>query len=312
MMEFIRKHKKLSTITLIILVGVLILGFAYGKYFLNIINNYILESKRFYFNSSVLTVNNKHYQINNWDGVSNYPITIDLNNRKTEDIYTTTDITYDISVNCPDTVICTLSKQSGVIHPEDEMDSYEIDITPLQRFEEDDVLHFSTSVESNSPYKKTMSASYTLGVQRSNFSYDIQDSANAIYLTINFTNAISFYEVSEAFTDHPVGSTVSVDEYQTLSPENQARCFSAIVTVQYNPSVLFVDMTNKNYLNRLPTGYQEQTIGGYQWVSKFSFKMSASSSSTILFYKNDVSQNYGYPIPNNNSIIQVSATLANS
>ena len=237
---------------------------------------------------------------------------MDLNNRKSDDIYTTADITYDISVNCPSTVVCVLSKQSGVIHPEDETDSYEIDITPLNRFGEDDVLHFSTSVESNSPYRKTMSASYTLGVQKSNFSYEIVDSANAKYLTINFTNAVSFYEVAEAFPDHAVGSSVSVDEYQSLSPENQAKCFSAIVTVHYDPHVLFVDMTNKNYINRLPTGYQEQTIDGFQWVSQFSYKMTASSSSTILFYKNDVTQNYGYPTPNSTSIIQVSAVLANS
>ena len=80
-MKYIREHKKLSIITLVSLVGLLVLGIAYAKYFLNIINNYILETKKFYFNRSVLTVNNKHYQINNWDGISTYQITLDVNNR---------------------------------------------------------------------------------------------------------------------------------------------------------------------------------------------------------------------------------------
>ena len=74
------------------------MGIAYAKYFLNIINNYILETKKFYFNSSVLTINNKHYQINNWDGVSSYPITVDLNNRKNTERYTTSDIDYTIKL----------------------------------------------------------------------------------------------------------------------------------------------------------------------------------------------------------------------
>ena len=53
-MKYIREHKKLSIITLVSLVVLLVLGIAYAKYFLNIINNYILETKKFYFNSSVL------------------------------------------------------------------------------------------------------------------------------------------------------------------------------------------------------------------------------------------------------------------
>ena len=115
-MKYIREHKKLSIITLVVLVGVLVLGFAYAKYFLNIINNYILETKKFYFNSSVLTVNNKHYQINNWDGVSTYNITVDLNNRKSAERYTTSDIDYSISVQCDNTkLLCTTNKSSGII-----------------------------------------------------------------------------------------------------------------------------------------------------------------------------------------------------
>ena len=70
-------------------------------------------------------------------------------------------------------------------------------------------------------------------------------------------------------------------------------------------------MTNDLYLHRLNTNYQEQTINGHQYVSKFSFKVNASSSSEIIFYKDDITQNYTYPIVNPTSVIQVSVNKAN-
>ena len=60
------------------------------------INHYLLETKGFYFNSSILNVNGKNYLINNWDGVNNYPLTIDLNNRKSSLKKTDVDIAYEI------------------------------------------------------------------------------------------------------------------------------------------------------------------------------------------------------------------------
>ena len=104
---------------------------------------------------------------------------------------------------------------------------------------------------------------------------------------------------------------ISLDDYNALSDADRANCFSAIVTVSYDPTVLFVDMTDKLFLSRLNTNYEEQTIGGFQYVKKFSFKVNASSSNSILFYKNDVTQNYTYPIVNSTSIITVSVISAN-
>ncbi len=310
-MKFIRKHKKISIAVLIILFIFVIIATIFGRYIRNIVYNYILETKAFYFNSSILNINGKNYSITNWDGVNSYPLTIDLNNRKTDDVYTTTDIVYTITVDCPNTVICQLSKNGGTIHPNDATDSYQILVTPVQSFGENDTVTLTTTVSSSAPYHKTMSATYTIGVERSDFGYDIVDSVNAKYLTINFTNAVPFYKVSTAFGDYAVGDLIGLDEYAVLDPADQANCYSAIVTISYDPEVLFVDMSNKYYINRLSTGYTEQTINGYQWVSGFSFKVNASSSSAINFYKDDITQNYTYPIVNNTSIIQVSVQLAN-
>ncbi len=310
-MKFIRKHKKISIVTLVLLVLFLSIGIVFGRYIHNILNQYLLETKGFYFNSSILNVNGKNFLINNWDGVNSYTLTIDLNNRKNNERYTKTDIAYTVSVNCPSTVTCTLSKNSGVIHPNDETDSYQVVVTPRQNFYEGDTVRVETSVTSSVPYAKTMSATYTIGIEKSDFSYEIEDSVNAKFLTIRFLNAISYYEVEQAFGDYDVGDQVSLEEYNSLSETNKNKCFSAIVTVNYNPSVLFVDMTNDLYLHRLSTNYQEQTINGYQYVSKFSFKVNASSSNEIIFYKNDMTQNYTYPIVNPTSVIQVSVNKAN-
>lgn len=310
-MEFIRKHKKISTIILIVLTISLTIMVAYGRYIKNIINNFILETKSFYFNSSVLKINGKNFSVTNWDGVNTYPLTIDLNNRKNDDRYTTADIVYDIFVDCPNTVTCTLSKTNGILHPEDTTDTYQVFVSPNQNFYEGDEVVVTTSVQSSSPYQKTMSATYTIGVEKSDFSYDIVDSVGSKYLTINFLNAISYYQVSEAFEGHPANSQVGLDEYNELSPTDQAKCFSAIVTVTYDPHILLVDMTNDLFLKRLSTNYEEQTINGFQYVSKFSFKVNASSSNSIIFYKDNIGQNYTYPIVNDTSIISVSVTKAN-
>ena len=310
-MKFIRKHKKSSITFLITLLLFLLISSVFGRYIHNIISQYLLETMGFYFNSSILNPNGKNYYINNWDGVNTYTLTIDLNNRKNAERYTKTDISYTINVNCPNTVTCTLSKSGGVIHPTDETDSYQISVTPLQNFYENDTVRVETSVSSSVPYHKTMTATYTIGVEKSNFSYEIEDSVNSKYLIIRFLNSISYYQVEQAFLDYQIGDQINLDDYNNLTEENKEKCFSAIVTVQYNPELLFVDMTNSLYLKHLPTNYQEQTINGSQYVSKFSFKVPASSSNEIIFYKDDITRNYTYPIVNQTSIIQVSVSTAN-
>ncbi len=137
------------------------------------------------------------------------------------------------------------------------------------------------------------------------------DHVNDKYLELNLINSISYYEVQQAFGNYSVGDQVSLDDYALLSQTDRDKCFSAIVTLQFNPNIVFVDMTDRLYLRKLPTNYQEQTIDGYQYVSKFSFKVNASSSNTIIFYKDDVTQNYTYPIVNNSSIITVTVQKAN-
>ncbi len=310
-MKYIRKHKKLSIITLVVLVGFLILGVAYGKYFLNIINNYILETKKFYFNSSVLTTNNKHYQINNWDGVSTYTITVDLNNKKNDERYTTSDIEYSINVDCDSTKLtCTTNKNSGVIYEDNHTDSYQITIVPRVNFAAGESISITTYAESSSPYVKRLSATYELNVVNSRFTYNIDDKNGDLVMNLNLTNSMAYYEVEEAFGSYSVGDEISNDVYLTLSDADKAKCFSAIVTLTFDPSVVILDSTDDSIKKRLSTNYQETTINGNNYVSKYSFKVDAATNKKVIFYKVNPYTNYTYPIKNPTSIVQVDVRLA--
>ena len=83
-MQYVRNHKKLSIVILISLTLLLLFGLTYAKYVYKIFDNYILETKGFYFNSSVMTINNKNHNINNWDGVNSYTLMVDVSSKKND------------------------------------------------------------------------------------------------------------------------------------------------------------------------------------------------------------------------------------
>ena len=292
-------------IVLLILFFLLIFGFTYARYIYRIIDNYILESKGFYFNSSVLSLSDKSYKIHNWDGVNNYILTVDVNNKKNESVSTTTDISYSISVECSDNVTCTLSKETGIIYEQQKTDTYQITIIPKGNFYEGDEVTVKTQATSTSPYYKTLSATYIVGVEKSKFSYSIEDSANSQYLILNLTNSIGYYEVEKAFDTYQVGDQISLDNYMELSDAEKENCFSAKVTLSFDPKVLYLDMTSNSYLKKISDSEVTEKINGFDYVSKYTFKVDATSSEKILFYKDDIAKDYTYPIVNEDSIIDV-------
>lgn len=309
-MNFIRNHKKISICILIVAILILLFGTTFARYIYNIVHNHILESNEFYFNSSVLAMNGKQYKINNWDGVNNYILTIDVNNKKNTLKSTKSDITYNAEVTCPDTVTCTLSKTSGVIYKQSGTDSYRITVTPKEEFHEGDEIEVTTKAKSTSPYEKELSATYIIGIETSKFSYNIEDNVGDKYFTLNLTNTSTYYEVETAFSSYAVGDRLTPEEYSALTEDEKEKCFSAKVTVSFKPKKIFLDMTNKNYLHRTPNSENTEKVNGYPHINKFSFKMDASSSEKIMFYKQDPKQNYTYPIVNEDSIITVRVKTA--
>lgn len=307
-MQFVRKHRKLSIIILLILVFCMIASFTFARYIYNIVYDYILETKEFYFNSSILNVNNKTYRINNWDGVNNYPLTIDLNNRKSSLKKTEVDIAYDIRVECSNNVQCNLDKESGIVDTGDGMDSYMITVDPVVEFDENDVATVRTYATSTSPYKQTLSATYIIGVVKKKFTYDIEDGANEIFCTLNLTNSVAYYKVEEAFGNYRVGDIIDLETYDTLSDANKDKCYSAKVTVTFDPRVVYLDMTANAYLKRIGN-VTTTNVNGYRYVSSFTFKVGATTSEKIIFYKADRTFDYTYPIVNETSIIDVDTDL---
>ena len=314
MMEFFRKHRKFSTFVMSILIIFLILSVVFARYIYNIINNYILETKHMYFYSSVLDVNGKNFSIQNWDGFEPYHFTVDLRNYKNDDRRSDVDIPYTISITCDDTkVTCTTTKGSGatLAHTTDS-DSFIVDVVPKQgvTLTEDDVIKVTTTVTTTSPYKKVIYGSYNIGIEKANFSYSVEDSAGSLYAKLILKNTLSVYEVKTAFTQggntYNVGDKVTADVYETLSDANKANCFSAIVTISFDTSKIKVDVTNHYYLTRLTNNGYTTSTDANGFINGFSFKMGPSSTSELLFFKDDVSQNYN----NSTTLITVTPDLA--
>lgn len=309
-MEFVRQHKKISIIILSCLVFVLLISVSFGKYIYNVIDSYILETKGMYFNSSVLGVNTKEYRINNWDGVNAYNFTVDLNNRKNSLKKTESDIEYNIKVTCSDTVICTLSKESDVLYETEDSDSYQITLSPTTTFGEGDTVEIYTEVTSSYPYKKVLSAKYTLAVETSKFSYNIEDASKNNFIVLNLTNSVTYYQVETAFGSYAVGDYIGLEEYALLSDTDKDKCFSAIVTVNFNPSELQLDMTTNSYLNRIANSQKTVAISGFDYIYEYQFKVPATSSEKIIFYKTDNTQDYSYPNNSDTSVVKVGVKLA--
>ena len=309
-MDYIREHKKTSIIVFILALLILLFGTTFARYIYNVIHNHILESNEFYFNSSILGLNGKEYKINNWDGVNPYTLTIDVNNKKNTLKSTKSDITYDIKVSCPDSVSCTLSKTSGVIYEKSGTDSYQITIDPKEEFHEGDEIVIETSATSTKPYVKELTGTYTIGIETLDFTYDIEDNVGDKYFTLNLTNSSTFYEVTKAFASYDVGDRLTIEEYNELTETEKENCFSAEVTISFVPNDIYLDMTNTKYLHRNTGSETLEKVNNYNYVSGFSFKMDASSSEKIMFYKHNPKKDYTYPIINETSIIQVDVNTA--
>ncbi len=271
-----------------------------ARYIYQAVNNYILESQHFYFNSSVLKEDNPTYSIADWDGVNPYTLTIDVNSKKNELVSTASDITYNIEVSCPSSVICNVDKTEGIIYENVKTDSYVLTVIPINSFEAGDQVTVTTKATSTYPYTKSIEATYLVGVQNYGFSYQVTDASGEKYLTLELTNSRPYYEVEQAFQSYQVGDIISLDTYQSLSDTEKAYCISARVSISFDPNQILLDMTDPTYLANKDT-QTLTTINSYQYVTGFTFEMDATSNTKIIFYKPNIADNYN----GSTSVIQV-------
>lgn len=261
------------------------------------------NSKKFYFLSDKLGENLERYQIDNWNGVDPYSITINMNSFKNNLVKSDNDIEYDISYKCSSNIVCSASKNSGTIYASTNTDQFTINSTPNTILNDGDSIWIEVEATSTSPYIKTLSGRFVINVGYYGLSYEISDNKDDIYLQLKITNTLDYYEIKNAFDDYKIGDRIDINTYLKLSDENKKNCTSATVNLNFDPNVILLDMTSNAYLNA--TNIEKIKINNYDYINKLSFKIDAISSEYIKFYKVDTTKNYTYPLENNESIIDV-------
>lgn len=297
------KNRKKKIIVICVLVSVIFFTSVFARYMLNKYNDFYSRTKEFYFNSDKLGENSPIYQIENWPGLDEYTITINMNSNKNNLLSTSYDIGYDISYTCSDNVICNLSKASGVIYSSTNKDYFTLRIVPNTALKTGDKVTVQIAARAKSPYQKTLNAKFNLMVGQEKISYEIIDSPGNPYLELSISNTLSYFTVNGAFDSYNVGDKITRDIYKGLSEENKQKCSSAVIKLSFDPNDILLDMTNNNYLNA--TNVTNTTKDSYNFINGITFKVDAITSTKIRFYKIDATKNYTYPIQNNSPIISV-------
>ena len=297
--------KKQILILLLILIFITII-IVFGRFLTSSIKDFFVRSREFYFYSDKLSEDTAIFQIDNWSGVDDYVITINMNSLENNLKSTSYDISYSIQSSCSDNAICELSKTEGIIYANTNNDIFTVTITPTKQLKTGDKVEVEIVADSTSKYKKTLKGKFTLVVGKENLSYQITDASQSPYLELRITNTLTYYNVSEPFDSYTVGQKIDSDTYLGLSDINKAKCYSVMVTLNFDPSKVLLDITNEEYQEA--TNIVNTQINGKNYVSGFTIEIDAISSINLRFYKTDVTKDYTYP--NNNSepsIIMISS-----
>jgi len=306
----LNSHKKQYNRRFIVLVCLLAISLlplitTFSRYAINSINEFFNRSKEFYFYSDKLGTDDPLFLIDNWSGVEDYPIQINMNSRENNILGTSYAINYTISYTCTNNATCTLSKNSGTISSDTNTDFFILTVTPNATLDTGDEVNITITATASEPYQKTITGRFTLRVGKENITYAIEDSRNSPFLEVKITNTQSYYIVDTAFDRYTENQKITISDYQSLSEINKSKCHSALITLEFDPSVVTLDMTDSNYLNA--SSVTTTTIGSYEYINSLRFKVDAISSSNVRFYKNDVTQDYTYPNAGNTSIISFNA-----
>lgn len=288
------KYKK-NQIIIATLIALSLLSFIiiFGRYLTSNVSNFFVRSKEFYFFSDKLSEDTSVYQVDNWSGVDDYTITINMNSRLNNIESATYDIGYDISYTCSDNAICQLSKTQGIIKADTNSDFFNLTITPNTQLKDGDKVVVDVVVNSTAPYKKTLKGKFTFVVGKEKLTYQITDKSQDPYMLFSMTNTLTYYTIKESFDSYRVGDRIDIDTYLSLSEDKKAKCYSAEVRIEFNPREVLFDVTNSAYSDA--TNITTTNIDGKTYINGFTIKIDAISSREIRFYKVDVNKDYTYP-----------------
>lgn len=276
-----------------------------SRFVTNNLNDFHMRSLEFYFFSDKLSEDRSVFQIENWSGVDQYTITVNMNSRKNNIEVASYDIGYDITYRClTNNAICQLNKESGIIYADTNSDIFNLTITPNTQLNTGDKVVVEIEATSTSKYTKTLKGEFTLVVGKENLSYQITDNPQNLYMDLRITNTLSYYIVEEAFDNYTVGQKIDVDKYLQLTDDKMNKCYSSEVTIAFDPRKILLDITNEYYA--MAKNIQTTNVDGEQYISGFTIRIDAISSADIRFYKLDISENYSYPNSENKSIVTIS------
>lgn len=303
-----KKISKVNLITIIVIVLIIVSYFtsSFGRYALNFVNDFYLRSKEFYFYSNKLLATGKTVTINDWPGTDDYNISVEMNSRENNILAARDNILYDIRYkDASEDVTITLSKEHGTIYGSESTetvkntDSFEVTVHPNRALQNGEAVYFTIEATSTSPYVKTLSAVYTLVVGKAQLTYKIVDEPGQPYFDVHITNAMESYKVGTAFNGYTVGQELTVSEYEALTDQQKALCYSARVTISFNPNICVMDITDSHYIraaaaSRTTTTTINKNGNTYTYVNGLTFDVNPLTSTSVRFYKNDVTQDYTY------------------
>lgn len=300
MKKISRRKKIIITFFVVLFIPISI---TFSKYVYDFINYYIIPAKSFFFSSDKLKVGGVNYGLNNWGGVGSFEIQFDLNNHKNNLLTSDLDISYEVNYTCSTDLQCSISSSSGIIYKEELTDTFVLTAVPLRAFNSGESVTINITASSTAPYVKTLSATYTLTVGKQGIEYEIVDNEGQTYLNFIITNSIDSYKCIVATGSYNVGDEISIEEYNSLSPADQANFASAVVTLSFNPADVIIDTTT-DILNNSQKTYT--VYNGISYVSSITFGVDAVSTTKIRFYKTDVNNDYTYPVVTPTPIITFS------
>lgn len=272
---------KIGIVIFIFFVFILITS-GFGRFVYNNFKDRYLTSKKFYFTSDLLKMNNEEYTYSNWDGLGIYKLDIDLYSKINDLLTLEEDLDYTIMVNFPDNVNCAInttefvepeikengdkenlkkpiSKTNTIQAQSSNTDKVSIFIKAIDEetvFYQGEEINIEVTAYTTEPYRKSLSASFKIRIATS---YTIEDKINDKYAILTIRNS----------------SNIAQD-----------------VTLRINPDFLYLDMNDDVFLYNKEYGIREEIVEDianfeYGHIDKVVFEMPKESVKKIKLYKKD-------------------------
>lgn len=272
--SFFQTHKKVAFSLIIgISFATFFVTLNYGRYVKEIVQMYYLRTQNFYFSSDKLTINGKTYEINPWSATEPAKIDINMSSLLNSIKGTSENIVYNVSCSATEKVYCYLENrgivsQERIINTDDHKDSFivTVDAKEGMTFATGEKVSVTITVESISPYKETLTATFELIIGDYGVNYEIED------------------EVGNLYFDALVTNTLDCDEVK----------FKLTIPNKYIDDIFF-DMSN-NVLDGNATTTTVTGSDGHSYINSITFTVEPKSSILVRYYKAHIDKDYSYTV----------------